>query len=220
MRLNKKLKNAVGNGKIGSVIKLLEKGASVNARVDDSTLLHSASRDGYEEIVSTLISAGADVKAIDEDGRTPLHWARTPLIAQVLIEYGADVNAKTTVARDPRDFGYLDYTPLHDAAGRENRGKIIVVLVKAGADIEAKNSWGETPLHCAAGSGYVENVEALIDGHADLNAIDDEGRTPVESGMRDSWCEKTPVFFPQCIKTLVDAGAEISSDNRKRLLYF
>ena len=41
-----------------------------------TTPLDEAARNGHTKIVQALISAGADVHALDENGRTPLHEAK------------------------------------------------------------------------------------------------------------------------------------------------
>lgn len=47
------------------------------------------------------------------------------------------------------------------------------------ADIEARNSMGETPLHIASKLGIVEAVEFLLDNGADIEAKDNLGNTPL-----------------------------------------
>ena len=41
----------------------------------DNTPLHEAALWGREDVVQFLIDQGADIKATDKYGRTPLHWA-------------------------------------------------------------------------------------------------------------------------------------------------
>ncbi len=74
-------------------------------------LLVGKSKHNYKTDVSELlIRRGADVRATDKDGGTPLHFASTPEIAEALIKRGADVNAKMTM---PVLSGlYHDMTPL------------------------------------------------------------------------------------------------------------
>ena len=83
--------------------------------------IHQAAGDGNIEAVKQHIANGADVNAKDECGWTPLHYAETKEIAELLIAKGADVNVK-----DKRGF-----TPLHNADNKE----IAELLIANGADI-------------------------------------------------------------------------------------
>jgi ankyrin repeat protein len=97
---------------VGVAQLLLERGAVVNTRrMDGSTPLHIASFFGRVEIVRLLIAHNADVNAVDDLGKTPLHDVSRGVdesqengigVARLLLDHGADVNAKTR----------LGYTPL------------------------------------------------------------------------------------------------------------
>jgi ankyrin repeat protein len=52
-------------------------------------------------------------------------------------------------------------------------------LMAMGADKNAKNANGETPLHIAADHGHVETVTALVMHGADKEATDANGDTPL-----------------------------------------
>ncbi len=88
----------------------------------------------------------------DSYGLTPLMWAAVKGDAEKaldLIAQGADVNAGCGA---PRFWLSHDYTPmttpLHMAAYHGNRA-VVEMLLRHGADMNAKNDAGETPLDCA-----------------------------------------------------------------------
>ena len=60
-------------------------------------------------------------------------------------------------------------TPLHKAA-QANAKDEVVVLLKAGADIEATAAGGATALHHAAGLGHCDAAEALLTAGASVHA--------------------------------------------------
>ena len=54
------------------------------------------------------------------------------------------------------------------------------LLIAKGANIDAVDLKGKTPLSHAAYSGYQELAELLISKGANINAIDNKGRTPLD----------------------------------------
>ena len=54
------------------------------------------------------------------------------------------------------------------------------LLIAKGANIDAVDLKGKTPLSHAAYSGYKELAELLISKGANVNAIDNKGRTPLD----------------------------------------
>ncbi len=64
------------------------------------------------------------------------------------------------------------------AAGA-NKPEIISVLIKSGADVNAKNNFGDTPLMLVATENYhnPEAVKILLDANAYINARDKYGKT-------------------------------------------
>jgi ankyrin repeat protein len=101
-----------------------------------------AAKAGDAVTVRTLLEADASlVGARDTDASTPLHcaaWKGHPEVATLLLEFGADVNAK-----NKND--HWGNTPLH-AAAHGNQRAVAEVLIKWGADIHADNDFGRQPL--------------------------------------------------------------------------
>jgi ankyrin repeat protein len=54
-------------------------------------------------------------------------------------------------------------------------------LKSVGADIHAKNNYGETPLHFASRNGHLEVVKYLKSVGADINAKNNNSWTPLHS---------------------------------------
>ncbi len=161
---------------------LLERGADVNAKdKNDATPLLLAIRGGNEAIVRILIENGADDKVVTNDGKTPLHMMSEgrhfmPEIAQLLLEHGADVNAK--------DKNHA--TPFLLAISRSwllELPEIVWFLLLHGADDKVENNEGKTPLHALSGWEYstpyhLSLAQVLLEQGADVNAKDKNNATP------------------------------------------
>ncbi len=117
--------------------------------------------------VTACLKAGADLKARDRGGRTPLHLAAefsgSPAVITALADAGADVGAR---AEDD------NRTPLYAAAEYNPNPAIIAALLEGGADPSAQSGrYYETPLHKAAASNPNPAViAALLKAGGDLNA--------------------------------------------------
>ena len=83
-------------------------------------------------------------------------------------------------------------TPLHVAAAiNDNWGAIpSSLLIQKGADVEAKNSKGQTALHIAARCGSIKNVMILLfDGNANPMVEDQDNKTPLHYASTDEILE-------------------------------
>ena len=125
-------------------------------------------RDGTPQAVQAAISKGADLKALNSLGETPLMWAacynKNPEVITTLLKAGAGVNVK----------GPWDFTALMIAAQFNPNPAVITTLLKAGADIKARDShYGGTPLMFAADSNTPEVITTLLKAGADIK---DKGR--------------------------------------------
>lgn len=91
-----------------------------------------------DELIVWLVAQGLDADAVDAYGATPL-WMRASLgraeQIPLLLSLGADIEYERGNAG----------TPLHAAAGRQKPGTTRV-LIEQGANLNAVNSSGETPL--------------------------------------------------------------------------
>ncbi|MGL9717885.1 MAG: ankyrin repeat domain-containing protein, partial [Wolbachia sp.] len=72
-----------------------------------------------------------------------------------------------------------------------------------GADINAKDEEDCTPLHLAAGKGYADIVNFLIEKGADINAKDEEDWTPLHLATKNGHIET--------VKALLEKGAKVDA---------
>lgn len=147
-------------GDVSAIRHLLANGESL-ATLGENFDLMSASFHGHWRLVEFLLESGADVNRPDADnGETPLHaalskanrWKYTPLV-RMLLARGADPNKATIAGRETgafmRDCLTKGETPLHRAAAFGNE-EDIEALLAAGAQIDAKDANGESPLSWAS----------------------------------------------------------------------
>ena len=80
------------------------------------------------------------------------------------------------------------------------------LLLTAGADVNAKNKWGSTPLHAAAREGHTEAVRLLLEAGADVNAENEDGETPLHWA---AWEGHTDV-----VRLLLAAGADVNAKDK------
>lgn len=76
----------------------------------------------------------------------------------------------------------MGWTPLHYASCSDN-SEIIMLLLKNGADVNAKTSLNQTALHIACGKNKVSNIKALLSSTTiTANTVDSNGFTPFLKG--------------------------------------
>jgi ankyrin len=110
--------------------------------------------------IAALLAKGADLSLANSRGMTPIMAAA----------------GLGSVDADTRGFYLSDDT-------QQRSIESLKLLIKAGADINSKDSRGLTPLHEAARWGWNEVVQFLVASGADLNAKDNRGNTPIDSAL-------------------------------------
>lgn len=138
------LARAAADGDTAGVRRWLDAGADVDAigKKGVSPLLWALAHDSEAGVIA-LLEAGADATHADAHGETALHLAARaddPRLLQALIAREAPLDV-----RDER----LGRTPLFHAIMAEREPQF-EALVAAGADLDAQDNMGNTPLHAAA----------------------------------------------------------------------
>ena len=220
---------------------LLAAGADPNhAGADGETPLMIVARSSNLAAAEALLAAGADVNARELwREQTALMWAaaqRQPEMVRLLVERGADVDARSTVNRWPRQvsgeprrmyrpFGGL--TPLMLAA-RSGCVECARALVEGGADIDLADPKNVTPLFLAVDNLHFDTARYLIEAGANPNKWDWLGRTPLYSavdvntlprGGRPDRLSTDTTTSLEIIRLLLEAGANPNSQIKMHLLW-
>ena len=120
----------------------------------------------------------------------------TPEQIQEFLDLNVDLNEKK---------GEEERTPLYWAAWNNTSPEVIRLLLKAGADVNAKDEYGNTPLHPAAAGSTPEVISVLLKAGADVNAKDDEwGSTPLHNAALQN-------ENPEVMSVLLKAGADVNA---------
>jgi ankyrin repeat protein len=137
---------------------------------------------------------------------TPLQYAALcnmyDIATFLILEHSQDVNARGFEREE---------TPLH-VSSRLGYVEIARVLLKHGADTEARDNGGHSPLDWVAHEGHEEFAHVLLEHGADANAQDNERCTPLYWA---SYCGK-----PAVARVLLSHGADVTAqceDNRTPL---
>lgn len=171
---------------------------------DYSTPLHKAAQAGNELIAKILLGHNArqmldrygmspfqhsiqranatlthlllpsNINVSNRKGRTPLHDVFSAPLAQMLLVYGAALNAQDLGGR----------TPLYCAA-LAGLADVVSVLLKEGANVWLADRFGNTPLHAAAqaicsGGKYAEVIQLLLKYKASIEVLNADNETPYE----------------------------------------
>ena len=124
----------------------------------------------------------------DQAGRTPLHYATIdpPVgLKSIAAQTGPALAADN--ARVAKEYRLTNATR----------------LLEAGADVNATDDEGFTPLHFAAQDDSEEVVQLLLDAGADVNVVNNKGETPLYKAVRNTTSGAVPIT-----RLLLEHGAD------------
>ncbi|KAL8708822.1 MAG: hypothetical protein Q9220_006383 [cf. Caloplaca sp. 1 TL-2023] len=206
---------------------LLDHDADINCHTvdyDANTPLHVALRQNSIKSAKVLVGRGADLKALNSEGSTPL-LSISPQdprpFVRLLVDAGAEVTAGGIFSDTPLMHNIIsrhdvetlqflmDYCPtnsekqinvlssaLVDAASWGS-GQIVKMMLDFGADVNSE-SRGVTPLMQATRIGNTATLMVLLDHGADISRIDDYGRTFLHTAAKFGHGDCLQVLVDRC----------------------
>jgi ankyrin repeat protein len=215
------------------VTMVLENGANMEVRDQSgSTPLRAAVLNVDPAVIRLLLDKGANVEAKDQNGKTALMEAARlgrSDVTEVLLERTVDREAmnrallaaidagpvvthisdpqpgvKPAAAAPPSQISDLPYDTTHT----------IKLLLKKGADIEAKDEQGQTPLIRAAAYGQAGIARLLLDKGARIEARDPGGATALISAACGGCVIVDMGNTFDCVQLLIDRGANVGAKTK------
>jgi ankyrin repeat protein len=173
----KGLVESIKKGDTAAISAYLKKGGDPDFGQNGNTLLMESAYQKQPKLVALLIKAGANVNAANPDGETPLSFAMTvpmfsndpklkdPVKIRKLVTALINAGAKLNV---PPEIASKNSTPLHHAA-KAGDLKLVQLMIKKGADVNAVGSRGAKPLTEAVNKCHPQIVKILIEKGAEVN---------------------------------------------------
>uniref|UniRef100_A0A7N8XUK3 Poly [ADP-ribose] polymerase n=1 Tax=Mastacembelus armatus TaxID=205130 RepID=A0A7N8XUK3_9TELE len=194
---------AAGYNRVKTVQLLLQHGADVHAKdkgvccvcLRDLVPLHNACSYGHYEVCSLLLSYGADPTFLNCHNKSSLDLAPTSQLKERLA-YEFRGHSLLQAARDAdlarvkkhlslETIGFkhphTQETVLHCASASPypKRKQVCELLLRKGANVNAKTKDLLTPLHLASEKGHNDVIKVLVKHEAKVNAMDHLGQTPL-----------------------------------------
>ncbi len=214
---------AAQSGVLPVVEQLLKHGAHVDARDPNygQTALMFAARAGAADVVSALLARGANPNVATLVGETPAFIKPNSVPG---FGYGVGIiRGGVPADRGRREPVPGSMTPLLYAA-RHDHVEVAKRLLKAGADVNAKEANGIWPLLMAISSNNVAVAQYLLEHGSQVNGQDWYGRSPlweavnvrnlyVHNATFKNGIDRAPVL--ELIRALLAAGADVNARTKE-----
>jgi ankyrin repeat protein len=153
---------------------------------------------------AVILDRGSD-NAILTIGATPLLRASkagdNPDAIQLLLDNGALVDLPNALGITPllaaAGMGHTDNPSRGKFNTDEDGLKAIQILLKAGANIHARNNEGQTALHSAAQKGWDEIIAFLVENGVPIEATDLAGRTALDFAKGNAGAGRQASVHPE-----------------------
>jgi uncharacterized protein len=200
-----RLMRAAEGGRLKEVRSLLASGVDVNATLGyGGTALMLAASEGHLEIVKALLAAGANPNSIGGTlhyggfiawmsalNRCNKNWEE---IFDAMLAKGVELNPTIDIY----------FSPLGYAISKQQDSAMIEALVKRGANVNIKDSDGETPLMFAVRFSSTDVVKTLIGVGADVNAKNTKGASVLAIAETSS----ENIWQREIVQLLMHSGAK------------
>ena len=126
-------------------------------------------------MLKKLVSAGANLRFMDNSEKTPLHYAaagNSPECAKFLLENGADVNLQDNFGRDAAN--------TLAALAKEEDVELFRLLAEKSTDLERRDKDKKTLFIIAAEKGYANYIKLLISLGVSPLSKDFSGKTALD----------------------------------------
>ncbi|HKY19915.1 MAG TPA: ankyrin repeat domain-containing protein [Vicinamibacterales bacterium] len=140
-----------------------------------------------------------------EDAKTRSNRATGWCVAAIVVAAAGTLAGQRAPAT--KDVGPDGTTALHDAVHR-NDIKTSEALIRAGADVNAANRYGVSPLALAATNGNAAMLELLLEAGGNPSATQAEGETALMTAARTG--------IPAAVKVLLAKGADVNAKENWR----
>lgn len=173
------------------------------------TVLHLAGEKGFGKLAQALLKKGAspNIQSCLSELDSPLHYAVKSNSLNV-------INAMVDHKNDPESTEFPDFN-LKNSSGSSplsmalalGMKDVVPILIKGGADVNARNGQDLTLLHQAILKEDSETAAFLLNQGADMNAVTGEQETPLQLAIH---CR-----LPSVVDALCTRGVSFSAPNEK-----
>jgi len=221
---DQQLFQAVAKGDIGAVRIALANGADLESKDErGATPLMVAAGHFDIQMVKVLLDKGANVSARDNYEETALtETARSfnPELLRILLNGNPDLKEKNAALFEASEAGpvVLHMTEAPEPSGRNEHAPDpeeqpwvtnVRLLLDSGAELEARDQEGETPLIRAASFGQTDIFRLLLQRGANISVRDQRGMTPLIAAAC-ACAVATMNSTYDIMKILIEKGANVN----------